>query len=311
MHHNHQEKLKEASILITRHLGLEVTAATIHGSCLRGFNDPNSDIDMCFLLNRPVSDYMSMSNTPFFEGNIDDRRKRTTELSAKLTRELGWPVMLSLLDMRSLLRGIMNSSTFSLMAYERFAAENKWVAGLFDSVAKEYFNAPNLVFRCGEHISQSIKVLQGIPAGGMEYKQERTFLGTLWSTHRIISYINGDRRHCRTVNELVEYNRGVADQVPSGFDPKVLGVIRARTERSPFEPPRGVSSEAIELLKTFVMDTLKVAHMYLRANPKKAPSVYAETSEMIDLYGQLLDAEEDKRFGSSATTVPVLEELDA
>ncbi|BAW19092.1 hypothetical protein [Ralstonia phage RP31] len=292
---NNKEKLAEASVLVSRHLGLEVVASAIHGSMLRGFNDPNSDIDMCFLLNRPVSDYINMTNVPFFEGTLEERRKRLADLSTKLTHELGWPIMVSILDMRSLLRGIMNCSTFSLMAYESFAKENERIKFLFDPVAEDYFCVENLVFRCAEHITKSMHTLSQIQGSGLEFKQERTYLGILWSAHRVLAYIGGDKQHCRTVDELITLN---IDQwggaFSEGFQRPVLGVIRARVERSPFVAPQGVSEEAMGLLQIFTDKVLQEATDYVRKHPRRVPTRAEETREMIDLYQELLNGEDQE-----------------
>src|SRR5437868_2512344 len=130
--HIKQQRLAEASALLTRHLGLEVVVATVHGSVLRGFNDPNSDTDVCFLVKRPVSDFINMSNIPVFEGTLEDRREKLMKLSSTMSRELGWRIMVSLLDMRSLMRGIMNASPFALMAYECFAKAHDRVHFIFN-----------------------------------------------------------------------------------------------------------------------------------------------------------------------------------
>lgn len=290
-----KQRLADATALVSRHLGLEVTASAIHGSILRGFNDPNSDTDICFLLNRPVSDYINMSNAPIFEGTLDDRRDKLAKLSSQMSRELGWQIMVSLLDMRSLLRGIMNASTFSLMAYECFAKENGHVKFLFQSVADDYFILPNLVHRCGEHVTNNIRTLNQIEPHGREYKQERTFLGTLWSAHRLLAYLDGDRTHCRTIQELIEMNRDKwSESLSSGFRKEVTGVIRARTERSPFDMPEGISPESVALLKAFSVAVLKEATLYLRENPQQYPNTREETREMIDLYQELLDHEDDR-----------------
>lgn len=295
MQDKNKEKVAEAKLVVARHLGVEIEAAAIHGSMLRGFNDPNSDIDICFLVNRPVSDYLNMTNAPFFEGTIDERRKKLVELSGKLSRELGWPIMVSILDMRSLLRGLMNCSTFSLMAYEEFVKENPIVKDWFGPILDDYFRVPNAVHRCGEHITNNMKTLRMIPDGGMEFKQERTYLGALWSAHRMLSYISGDRQHVRTINELVELNRAEwSAGFAEGFDRHTLGVIRARTERNPFESPRGVPNDAMELLKAFVAKVLKEAATYLREHPRRLPTVADEAREAIDLYGLVLDREDER-----------------
>jgi predicted nucleotidyltransferase len=300
-----KQRLAEATALVSRHLGLEVTAATIHGSILRGFNDPNSDTDICFLLNRPVSDYLNMSNAPIFEGTLDDRRDKLAKLSTQMSRELGWQIMVSLLDMRSLLRGIMNASTFSLMAYERFAADNAQVRFLFEDIAQDYFLLPNLVHRCGEHITNGMRTLQAIDDHGREYKQERTYLGTLWSAHRMLAYLDGDKQHCRTIQELIEMNRANwATSMSEGFLREVTGVIRARTERSPFDMPQGINENAVSLLRQFTGRVLRLATDYLREHPKQYPNLPEETREMIDLYQELLDHEDERNGKSKAETPP-------
>lgn len=300
-----KQRLADASALITRHLGMPVEAAAIHGSILRGFNDPNSDTDVCFLLNRPVSDYLNMTNAPIFEGTLEDRRDKLTKLSVAMSKELGWQIMVSILDMRSLLRGIMNASTFSLMAYEMFARENAHVKFLFQEIADDYFLLANLVHRCGEHITTGMRTYTQIGYGGREYKQERTYLGTLWSAHRLLAYLDGDRQHCRTIQELIELNAGNWEaRLPDGFRREVRGVIRARTERSPFSMPEGVSDTATTLLRGFVTGVLAIATDYLRSHPKQYPNSREETREMVDLYQELLD-HEDKNL-KKADVVPEL-----
>lgn len=295
MQDKNKERLAQASALVSRHLGLEVVASAIHGSTLRGYSDPNSDIDMCFLVNRPVSDFVNVSCVPYFEGTLEERRKKVTELSSKLTRELGWPIMVSLLDMRAVLRGILNSSTFTLMAYECFAQQNDWVKYLFQSLADDYFRPENIVYRCGEHISKAMHSFSLIPTTGMEYRQERTYLGTLWSAHRLLAYINGDRQHCRTIDELITMNSPRwSESLPAGFRKEVIGVIRARTHRSPFDSPTGVSSEAIAHLKDFVHQVLHQAVQYVQKNPRRIPTTREETREMVDLYQALIDHEDEQ-----------------
>lgn len=298
MHQNNisEDKLREASILVSRHVGLEVIDAVVHGSVLRGFNDPNSDIDVCFLVNRPVSDFVNMTSSPFFDGTTDDKRKKANALSAVISRELGWQVMVTLLDMRSMMRGIMSSSPFSLMAYESLSKKGGLVAELFDDPAQHYFNVSNLVHRCGEQVTTGMRNFVSIKPEGAEYKQERTYLGTFWSAHRLLAYLSGDRQHARTITELMAYNRanGWDQRVPAGFSNLAVGVLKARTERSPFDMPNGVSSDATLTLKTFVQDVLAEAAAYLRINPRNNPSASVETRELIDLYGALLDYEDDQ-----------------
>lgn len=293
------EQMREATALISRHLGMEVAEAAIHGSVLRGFNDPNSDVDICFLINRPISDYLHITSTSrFFECTMDDRRKRTMELSRLMSSELGWNVMITLVDMRSLMRGIMGSSIFSLIAYENFAKQNQFVKELFEPVAVKYFKVPNLVFRCGQQITDSLRSYEEITKKpvGQQYKQERTFLGTFWSAHRLLAYIGGDTGHSRTIHELIEFNReACAEEYPEGFHPKAVGVIKARTHRSPFELPVGVDDVSSDLLRAFVAKVLAAATVYLRGNPHRQPSAMDETVELVDLYGLLLDQEEEKR----------------
>lgn len=289
------QKLREASALINRHLGLEVLEAAVHGSVLRGFNDPNSDIDVCFLLNRAVSDYVNMSATTFFDLPLEEKRKRTMQLSSMMSRELGWQIMVTILDMRSLLRGIMSSSPFALIAYESFAKKNENVCFLFQPIAEQYFKVENLVYRCGEQIRTGLTNYLALDPSGMEYKQERTYLGTLWSAHRLLAYLGGDRTHSRTIQELIEGNKALwAKDFAEGFDPVVLGVIKARTDRSPFDMPRAIGKEPSELLRVFIEKVLKKATDHLRVNPYRHPSIGQETREMIQLYSLLLDQEDAK-----------------
>lgn len=297
MHQNNitEEKLREASILVSRHVGLEVIDAVVHGSVLRGFNDPNSDIDICFLVNRPVSDFVNMTSSPFFDGSADDKRTKANQLSSTMSRELGWRIMVTLLDMRSMMRGIMSSSPFSLMAYESLAKSSALVRELFDEPAEHYFSTPNLVQRCGEQVTAGLRNYVSIRPDGAEYKQERTYLGTFWSAHRLLAYLSGDKKHARTITELMSFNRanGWEQRIPAGFSNLAIGVLKARTERSPFDMPNGVGDEATLALKTFVQDVLAEAATFLRTNPRNNPSASVETRELIDLYGALLDREDD------------------
>jgi hypothetical protein len=296
MHQNNitEDKLREASILVSRHVGLEVIDAVVHGSVLRGFNDPNSDIDICFLVNRPVSDFVNMTTSPFFDGSPDDKRKKANALSATMSRELGWQIMVTLLDMRSMMRGIMSSSPFSLMAYESLSKPNSLVSSLFDEPAEHFFNVSNLVHRCGEQVTTGMRNFVSIKDAGAEYKQERTYLGTFWSAHRLLAYLSGDNKHARTITELMTYNRANAwdQRIPAGFSALALGVLKARTERSPFDMPKGVSADAALALKTFVQDVIAEATAYLRTHPRTNNSAIVETRELIDLYGELLDYED-------------------
>lgn len=301
-----QAMLDKATCLVSQHIGVKIAACAVHGSMLRGFNDPNSDIDVCFLVDRPVSDYINMTNVPFYEGNIEDRRERLIKLSAAISRELGWQINISLLDMRSLLRGVMGSSTFALMAYENFSKSNPRIQFLFDAVADDYYRVENLVYRCGEQIGTGLRTYQLIPASSAEYKQERIYLGVLWNSHRLLAYLNGDRQHCRTIKELIELNRARWEEgMGEGFSKPVLGVIRARTERSPFMMPEGVSAEATNLLYDFTDKVLKHAAQYLSEHPKRLPTIAEETREMISLYQCLLDeqAQEPVRVVEKTETV--------
>lgn len=287
-----EEKLRDASALVSRHLGLEVVDAAVHGSVLRGFNDPNSDIDVCFLINRPVSDFIRPNNvSPYFDGSTEERRKKAALLSSQMTRELGWQIMVTLLDMRTLMLGIMSSSPFSLLAYESLSKQGSLVSDLFDDPARRFFNTSNLVYRCGEQVRSGMKNHLAVKQPGTEFKQERTFLGTLWSAHRLLAYISGDRQHCRSIQDLMRFNEHSewGDRLPEGFDPLVIGVLKARTERSPFDMPLGVSQGAADLLRKFVDGALAAATNYLRENPTKNPSLMDETNELVDLYGLLLD----------------------
>ncbi len=128
----------------------------------------------------------------------------------------------------------------------------------------------------------------------MEYKKERTFLGTLWSAHRLLAYLGGDASHVRTIDELIEFNRERwEDKLCEGFYPAVMGVIRARTERSPFDMPQSVSDKSSELLRAFVEKVLNEATSYLREHPHRYPTIMEETCEMVDLYRLLLDREKN------------------
>lgn len=290
-----EDKLREAKALISRHIGLEVIDAVVHGSVLRGFNDPNSDIDICFLVNRPVSDFLNLSHSSWFDGSPEERRNKVNALSSQMTRELGWRIMVTLLDMRSMLRGIMSSSPFSLMAYESLSKEGSLVSQLFDDPAKRFFKVSNLVSRCGEQVKSGMKNYLAIRGGGMEFKQERTFLGTLWSAHRLLAYMSGDTKHSRTLEELMAINQenGWADRLSQGFGHEVTRVLRARVNRSPFDMPLGVPAEAGALLQSFVEAVLNEAALYLRSHPSQNPSLKVEEREMIDLFGLILDYDDD------------------
>lgn len=291
-----EDKLREASILVSRHIGMEVIDAVVHGSVLRGFNDPNSDIDICFLVNRPVSDFLNMTSSPYFDGSPEERRNRTTALSTQMSRELGWQIMVTLMDVRSMMRGIMSSSPFSLMAYERLSETNKLVSELFDDPAERFFKTSNLVFRCGEQVRGGLKNYAQIRSGGAEYKQERTFLGTLWSAHRLLAYMSGDTQHARTLEDLMQVNKqnGWNERIPSGFGNEVIRVLKARTHRSPFDMPMGVSNESGLALQSFVEDVLLQAAEYLREHPVQNPSAKVEARELVDLYGLLLDHDDQR-----------------
>lgn len=291
-----EDKLRQAKAQISRHIGLEVIDAVVHGSVLRGFNDPNSDIDICFLVNRPVSDFLNLSTSPWFDGSPDERRTRVNVLSSQLSRELGWQIMVTLLDVRSMMRGIMSSSPFSLMAYESLSKEDSLVSHLFDDPAERFFKVSNLVFRCGEQVKTGMRNYINIRPGGTEFKQERTFLGTLWSAHRLLAYMSGDKQHARTLEDLIKINEvnGWKDKLPEGFHAEAMRVHKTRINRSPFDMPNGVNSEASQILQTFVDGVLNEATLYLRANPHQNPSVKVEAREMIDLFGLLLDHEEDR-----------------
>lgn len=316
MHQNRitDQQLRDASNLVARHLGMEVIVAAVHGSIMRGYSDPNSDVDVCFLVNRPVSDYINMTCSNYFENTQEERRRKTTELSAKMTRELGWNIMVSLLDMRSLLRGIMGGNTYSLMAYESFAARSDQVKFLFEGIVRDYFSIGNVLFRCGEHVTLSLRKYAALDPQGMEFKRERTYLSILWTLHRMLSYLGGDRQHVRTIQSMIEFNRNAwGDVMPEGFHSQVLGVIKARTERSHFDMPLGVSVVAVDLLKTFAANVLGETTLYLRSHPQRHPSVGEETREMIDLYSQLLDYEDqalddaekhDKEKRDHTTVIP-------
>lgn len=304
------QKLQDASRLLSRHLGLGVVEAVVHGSVLRGFNDPNSDIDVCFLLNRSVSDYVNISASTFFDLPQEERRKKTLQLSTTMSRELGWQIMITVVDMRGLLRGIMGSSPFSLMAYESFAKRNDNIRFLFEPIAQQYFRVENLVFRCGEQIQTGIKNYFALEPSGMEYKQERTYLGTLWSAHRLLAYLGGDTTHSRTIQDLIERNKSRWEKdFPEGFHPTVISVIKSRTDRSPFDLPKGVSTNASELLKVFVEKVLKEAAGYLRTHPYRQPTIGEETREMVDLYGLLLDQEDERLKDNSAVRKTTSETL--
>lgn len=291
-----EDKLREAKALISRHIGLEIIDAVVHGSVLRGFNDPNSDIDICFLVNRPISDFLGLSHSPWFDGSPDERRQKVNALSSQMTRELGWRIMVTLLDMRSMLRGIMSSSPFSLMAYESLSKEDSLVAHLFDDPAKRFFKTSNLVSRCGEQVKTGMKNYLSIRTGGTEYKQERTFLGTLWSAHRLLAYMSGDTKHARTLEELMAINKenGWGERLPQGFGVEVMRVLKARVNRSPFDMPLGVPAESGQLLQSFVEAVLNEAAQYLRSNPSQNPSLKVEEREMVDLFGLIHDYEDDR-----------------
>lgn len=295
-----EDKLREASALVSRHLGLEVAEVAINGSLMRGFSDPNSDVDICFLINRPVSDFVSNRFNSYLDGNMDDRRKKTALLSATISKELGWQVMITLMDMRTLLHGVMNSTPFALMAYEGFASRNTFIEDLFEDIEKDYFSIANVVLRCGEQTQSSLRKYMEVPSSGAEFRQERLFLSTLWSAHRLIAYMAGDRKHCRSIQDLIDINKACYGQeikdtsISCGFTSEVLGVIKARTERSPFEFPLGVNNTATHYLEVFVKRVIEMATQYLRQNPVTWPGPSKETREVVDLYCALLDREDEK-----------------
>lgn len=294
------KKIKDAAQAVSLHLNLPIIAAGLYGSVLRGYSDPNSDIDICLLVKRPVSDYLGVTQNSHFIGSSEERKVRAIALSKTISNEIGTNVMIALIDTKDLLIGIMNSNPFSLSAYECFNKDNPYVAELYSNLVKDYVKTQNLIHRAGTTIRKATTIYTNMirsHQSNIEYRKERSFLSIYWTAHRLLAYMSGDTVHSRSINELLELNKANWGSVfPNAFSSQLKGVIKARVERSHFDLPLDIAKETVDMLFDFTTKVLNLASSYISENHLSMPSSKVQTTEMIDLYCALLDEEYDKKL---------------
>lgn len=277
--------------------GLKIIATGLHGSTMRGYTDPNSDIDVCLLVERPISDYLNVTQNNHFKGNAEERRAAYIEFSSKVTKQTGINAMVSLVDVKELLLGLISNNPFSLCAYDSFKENNPAVKKLFEHTLKEYEHNPNKIGRLGASIQKTI-VNYGVYYANdndvnTAYRKERTYLGIYWHMLRLLTYIDGDRVNARSLDSLLELAKPVwQEKIPELFLSAVTGVYKARKHRNHFELPVGISSVASDALIKAADKVLAEASTYLTTNPVKGASSYNISIELMDLYNTLLDISE-------------------
>lgn len=290
------QKIKTIAKAVHDHTGLKIIATGLYGSVMRGYADSNSDIDICLLVERPVSDYLGITQNPYFLGNAEIRRAAFLEFSHKISKQTGISAMVSLVDARELLIGLMTNSPFSHCAYEYFQDNNPDVDLLYKDVVEHYAHPSNKIFRVGNNIRKHITAY-GAQINNNDsssaYRKERSYLSILWHVHRLLAYISGDTINVRDMNSLIEYNRPIwTERIPEAFSSLAVGVYKARIHRNHFDLPLGVSYEASQELIKAANRAMQLGSEYLKEHPAQVFSSDDQAIELIDLYNTLLDLKE-------------------
>lgn len=291
-----QQKINTIAKAVEDDTGLKIIAKGLYGSVMRGYPDPNSDLDVCLLIQRPVSDYVGITwNKHFRHENNDVRRQYFIDFSARISKATGIRAMVSLVDTKELLVGLMNNTPFSVCAYEHFRHENEFVQEIYDEVIEDYQDTPIKISRLGKSIRQSVvayAVMANDHTSDTMYRRERAYLSILWHMHRLLAYIGEDNVHSRPLDQLIEINREQwAEQFPDLFSSVVLGVWKARIHRNHFDLPNGVSAEANSDLITVSNKVLELASSYLSTHPALPLSSKDIAHELVELYSFLMDKE--------------------
>lgn len=291
-----QQKINTIAKAVEDDTGLKIIAKGLYGSVMRGYPDPNSDLDVCLLIQRPVSDYVGITwNKHFRHENNDVRRQYFIDFSARISKATGIRAMVSLVDTKELLVGLMNNTPFSVCAYEHFRHENEFVQEIYDEVIEDYQDTPIKISRLGKNIRQSVvayAVMANDHSSDTMYRRERAYLSILWHMHRLLAYIGGDNVHSRPLDQLIEINREQwAEQFPDLFSSVVLGVWKARIHRSHFDLPNRVSAEANSDLIAVSNKVLELASSYLSTHPALPLSSKDIAHELVELYSFLMDKE--------------------
>lgn len=291
-----QQKINIIAKAVEDDIGLKIIATGLYGSVMRGYPDPNSDLDVCLLVQRPVSDYVGITWSKHFRhANNDDRRNYFINFSNNISKITGIRTMISLVDTKEMLTGLMNNNPFSICAYEHFSQENDHVRTLFEEVVEEYEDTSTKINRLGQTIRRGVTEYvntYGHGASDVAYRTERAYLSILWHMHRLLAYIGGDTVHARPLEELIAFNRDIWEsRFPELFSSIMLGVWKARVNRSHFDLPNGVPASANADLINVSNRVLSQASEYLTLNPARTLSSKSIAHELVDLYSYLMDQE--------------------
>lgn len=291
-----QQKINIIAKAVEDDTGLNIIASGLYGSVMRGYPDPNSDLDVCLLVQRPVSDYVGITwNKHFRHASTDERRQYFIDFSSRISKATGIRTMVSLVDTKDMLTGLMNNTSFSICAYEHFCHKNQHVKDLFEEVIDEYSDMSTRISRLGTNVRKSVTnyaVSSNDTASDTAYRRERAYLSILWHMHRLLAYISGDTISARPLDELIDINRADwAEKFPELFSSTVLGVWKARINRSHFDLPNGIPTAANTDLISVSNRVLAVASDYLTVNPTVPLSSKDIAHELVELYSFLMDKE--------------------
>lgn len=291
-----QQKINTIAKAVEDDTGLKIIASGLYGSVMRGYPDPNSDLDVCLLVQRPVSDYVGITwNKHFRHSSADERRQYFMDFSSRISKATGIRTMVSLVDTKDMLVGLMNNTPFAICAYEHFSYENQHVKDLFEEVIAAYEDTSTKISRLGTNVRKSVTNYATTSmdvTSDTAYRRERAYLSILWHMHRLLAYVSGDTISARPLEQLIEFNREIwSEKFPELFSSIVLGVWKARINRSHFDLPNGILPAANTDLIAVSNRVLAVASEYLTANPMIPLSSKDIAHELVDLYSFLMDKE--------------------
>lgn len=291
-----EKKIQIIQQAVEDHTKLNIIASGLYGSMLRGYADPNSDLDICFLVKRPVSDYLDIGETRKEVQLANEvRQQEYIGLSNTISRLTGINVMVAIVDVKELLVGLMANNLFSLCVYQYFKQSNPDVEKLFKEPLDLYYNTSNVILRTGNTIRHSLTnaMLNKNANDNEAYKQERTYLSTLWHCHCVLALISGDKQVARPLKELLEINKETwSEKVPILFSGEVVGVYKARVNRNHFQLPVVLGGLNLNALQEGADQVLNIASSYVHANPTKTKSAFAKAGTVLDFYDYLYELEE-------------------
>lgn len=291
-----ERKIKIVKEAVQNNRQFEIIASGLYGSMLRGYADPNSDLDICFLVRRPVAEYLEIGeNRKEMKDREEARHENYMELSKTITRLTGIPVMVAIVDVKDLLVGLINNNVFSLCVYEYFKQDNPEVEEMIGDAIKTYYHNSNVVMRTGNTIRNSLAnaALDANSPNNVAYKQERAYLSTLWHCHRLLALMDGDTVIARTLKDLIDINKkNWAEKVPILFSSGVVGVYKSRINRNHFELPVVLNGLDLTTLRQGANEVLTIASRWLSKNPVKTTTAFDKAGTVLDFYEYLYTLEE-------------------